>query len=305
MQAQVVAYYLKPLAFMISAVVMVKNHMGKRQFINYWLAGLGILLLCLGLTACTAQTAVSPIFQQPTKTLRISGSGGTTPILAALASDFTADNPTIELETLQGTGTGGGVSGIIGGVLDVAAMGRPPKPEEAEKIEFLSLGHGAEIPFVHANVTVSELNTDQLKAIFTGEITNWAAVGGEDLPIIVYMRAEDTPHTQILREAFLADIVFTDSAQIMGGMGDIIAAVEGTPGSIGYVNWPTAVAKGADVKAITINGYSATDPTYPATLEIGIGYMPDQKENVAPLLDWIQSERGQDTLRAFGVLVNH
>lgn len=285
-------------------MITVKNIMDKRQFVNVWLAGLGLLLLFLGLTACTAQTAVSAIPQQPMKTLRISGSGGTTPILAALASDFTADHPTIKLETLQGTGTGGGVTGIIEGVLDVAAMGRPPKPEEAEQIEFLSLGHGAEIPFVHVDVTVSELNAAQLKAIFAGEITNWAEVGGEDMPIIVYTRAEDTPHTQVLREAFLADVVFTDSAQIMGGMGDIIAAVEGTPGSIGYVNWPTAVATGARVNAITINGFAATDPTYPATLEIGIGYMPDQAENVAPLLDWLRSEHGQDTLRAFGVLVN-
>ena len=259
--------------------------------------------LFMMLSACSGTAVSSTASPKVMTTLRISGSGGTTPIMAALADNFSADNPDYRIETLQGTGTGGGVQGIIAGVLDVAAMGRAPNAEEAEKIEFLSLGHGAEIPFVHADVAVSELDSAQLQAIFAGEITNWAEVGGTDQPIVVYMRAEDTPHTEVLRHAFLGEIVFTESAQVMGGMGDILVAVEGTPGAIGYVNWPTAVALGTDVQPLIIDGLSPMDSNYPATLEIGIGYLLEREADVLPLLNWLSSETGQANLTEFGVLI--
>ena len=261
-----------------------------------------LIILIFIISACTTTAEVPTTEPQQATMLTISGSGGTTPIMAAIADSFAADYPTYQIETLSGSGTGGGVQGIIEGVLDVAAMGRPPKPEEAEQIEFFSLGHGAEVPFVHADVSVSELNSKQLQAIFAGEITNWEELGGNDIPIVVFTRAEDTPHTDILRQTFLGDAVFTESARVMGGMGDILVAVEGTPGAIGYVNWPTAAALEANVTPITIDEFAPNNPEYPATLEIGIGYLPEREADVTPLIDWLSSEAGQAKLLEFGVL---
>ena len=263
-----------------------------------------IMLLSLAAVRCSTDSDTDNEPQPTTINVnwQVSGSGGTTPIIAALNGQFSAANEGYTLVTLTGTGTGGGITGILEGVLDIASMGRPPTEEEATQIEFFSFGFGAEVPFTHADVGITDLTSQQLIDIFSGEITNWSEIGGDDLPIVIFVRSDTSTHTVAIRDAIFGDVPFIDNAVVMGGMGDMITNVESVRGSIGYVNWPTAVALAADVTPITVDGLSPTDPNYPAQLEIGIAYLPDRKAEFAPLLDWLASEEGQTSLRNFGVL---
>ena len=264
-----------------------------------------LLIILLFLTGCSTfqsdPTAVPTNDPIEKITLKISGSGGTTPIIAALAPDFEVAHDNYEIETLTGTGTGGGVQGVIEEVLDVAAMGRAASNEEMQTIRYVSLGFGGEIPIIHAELEINDLTVGELQGIFSGNIQNWSEVGGIDLPIIVYIRGLDSTHTTVIREHFLEDIEFVESAQVMGGMGDMVRVVAGTPGGIGYVNWPTAAALDADVKMITVDGIGATDDGYPALLEIGIGFLPQREDEIKPFVDWLLSDTGQMKLREFGV----
>ena len=79
-----------------------------------------LVLVTLVLSACG--TAAPTSIAQPIVTLKVSGSGGIPAALEALKPAFEAATPGYRLETLTGTGTGGGVTGIIKGVLDMAAM---------------------------------------------------------------------------------------------------------------------------------------------------------------------------------------
>lgn len=235
-------------------------------------------------------------------TLTVSGSGGTTTILEAIKPAFEGAVPGFRLETLTGTGTGGGVEGVLGGTLDIAAMARAPKDDEA--IEYAEFGRSGQAMFVNEGVGDIELTSEQATAIIFGEITNWSEVNGPDIEIVLYVRDESDSSTTALRETIFGDNPFPESAQIMTSQGDMINAVEGIEGAVGFGTWPAVVAAGAKVKPISLDGLRPDDPDYPITGALGIGYLAERQADMQPLIDWLVSEQGKNALRQLSVIIN-
>ncbi len=193
-------------------------------------------LIVLATASCTTTTPETEEASQPTVQviLRVSGSGSTTAILTGIQDAFETDTPGYKLEILPGSGSGGGVKGIIKGQLDVAAMARPLKDEEAaQDVEFFLIGQAGVGIVTHVDIEALDLTTDQIKAIFSGEVANWSEVGGVDQAIILYVRDEDDSSTKALRQTIIGDIPFTDKVQVLTSQGDMLTAVAGTPNSIG------------------------------------------------------------------------
>lgn len=235
--------------------------------------------------------------------LQVSGSGTTTSILSGVKPAFEIDTPSCCLNVLSGSGTGGGVKGILQGTLDVAAMARPPKDEEAAQgVEFIQFGQSGVALFTHPDVSVTNLTKAQAVAILLGEFTNWSQVGGPNLDIILYVRDEGDSSTQALRQVILDDGPFPETAQILTSQSDMQSAVAGTPGGVGFGSWPSAVATGAAVQAIALDGVAPDDPAYPMVSPVGIGWLRDRQADVQPLIDWLLSEQGQMTMSELGVI---
>jgi phosphate transport system substrate-binding protein len=265
------------------------------------IALIGILIALVGCgTVIKATPALTVV---PQTSLTISGSGTVTSILIAVKSAFEANMPGYHLKVMAGTGTGGGVQGIIQGVLDVAAMARPPKDEEAAQgVEYVEFGQSGVAVLAHPAVDVTNLTTAQVAAIFSGEVTDWSEVGGASERIILYVRDEGESSTQALRSGLFGDMPFPETAQVLTSQADMQAAVSGTPGGVGFGSWPSALAGGADMRAIALDGVAPDDPAYPISTPIGIGYLADRQADVQPLIDWLLSEQGQAVLGEFGVI---
>ncbi len=267
-----------------------------------------LILVVLAAASCTTTTPEAEPEEslQPTQViLKISGSGSTVAILDAIQDDFETDTPGYTLEILPGSGSGGGVEGIINGQLDVATMARPPKEEEAaQDVEFLLLGQGGVGIITHADIGELDLTTDQVKAVFSGEVTNWSELGGADQVIILYVRDEGDSSTVALRQTMIGDVSFSDEAQVLTSEGDMLTAVAGTPGSIGIATWPTALARGDEVRAISVDGVSPGDAAYPMVATLGIGYLTARQSDVQPLIDWLISTAGQEALDQFEMIIS-
>ena len=259
-------------------------------------------------TACSGIAATEPPPPTPTPgpqvTLTVSGSGSVTGVLSAVQPVLEAAVPGYHLKVLPGSGTGGGVKGIVEGVLDVAGMARPPKDEEAAQgVEYLSFGQAGQAVITHPEVGVDNLTAAQVKGIFSGEITQWSDVGGPDLPIILYIRDEGDSSTKALVSVVMGDAPFAETvAQVLTSQGDMLAAVSGTPGSVGIATWPTALAEGADVQPVNLDGLAPGNPAYPMVSPLGIGYLTERKADVQPLIDWLQSEQGKAALQKFDMI---
>jgi phosphate transport system substrate-binding protein len=269
---------------------------------------IGVLLALLVTTACSsaaAESATSQVTAPKTQVvLRVSGSGSATAVLSAIQPAFEADTPGYRLEVLPGSGTGGGVKGIVQGALDVAAMARPPKDEEAaQNVEYVEFGQAGQAVITHPDVEVSNLTSAEVAAVFSGEITNWSEIGGPNRPIILYVRDDGDSSTKALRSAVMGDVPFAESvAQVLTSQGDMLAAVAGTPDSLGIATWPTALAKGAEVQAVTIDGISPGDSNYPMTSPLGIGYLAERQAEMQPLIDWLRSEQGRAALGEYDMI---
>jgi phosphate transport system substrate-binding protein len=237
--------------------------------------------------------------------LTVSGSGTTTAILSAVAAAFEADTPGYQLRVLPGAGTGGGVQGVVGGMLDVAAMARPPKEEEiAQGIVYTEFGLSGVALYVHPSVEVTELTGSQVTAILCCEIENWSEVGGPDLPIVVYVRDEGDSSTEALRASVIGDVAFPEEGvQVLTSQSEMQESVAGTEGAVGFGSWPSAVSSGTDVRAISLDGVSPSEQAYQLKTPVGIGYLSERQADVQPLIDWLLSESGQTALEQVDVLV--
>lgn len=263
------------------------------------------LLVMAGCAGFQSEVAPAEVPEaEPETVLTISGSGTTTRVLTAVKPAFETDTPGYTLEILSGTGTGGGVEGAMQGVLDVAAMARPPKEEEtAQGLEYTEFGNAGVALFIHPDVGVTDLTTEQAAMLFAGEVTNWAEFDGPDLEVVLYTRDEGESSTKALREAIFGDTPFPETtAQVLTSAGDMLTAVEGTPGSVGFGNWPTVPATGASIEAIALDGIAPSDGAYSLTTPLGIGYLAERQEDVQPLIDWLLSEQGKTALQELDVI---
>jgi len=261
------------------------------------------LIAALLLAACGSLSTQPPTpTVPPLVTLKASGSGTITTVLEVLKPAFEAATPGYKLEILQGDSTGSGVTGILEGLLDVAAMARAPKDEEtAKNIKYVEMGLVGQAIIVHPTVVnVTTLNGRQITAIFSGQITNWSEVGGPNLKIVLYVRNPDDSSTKGLRKAILGETPFPDTAKTLTSQADMIISVQGTPGGIGVAAWPAMLAIKANVQAIAINGVKPDDASYPILNSAGIGYLAERESDVKPLIDWLSSANGQSALKTLG-----
>lgn len=258
------------------------------------------------LAACTPQETEDPT-EIPTEvlervTLTVSGSGSVTPVLAAIADEFEAANPEYILEVLPGSGTGGGIRGTVEGTLDFASMSRPASDSEIEQgIEFVQFGTSSTAIMTHPDVGVSELTSEQASDIFTGVISNWSEVGGADVAIIIYVRDPEEGNTVDIRETFIGEDDFSDSAQVLSSQTDMQNLLSSVEGAIGYGTWATALANDANISSLTVDGIGVDNATETLTTILGIGYLTERADDFQALVDWLLSEEGQAALATVGV----
>ena len=223
-------------------------------------------------------------------------------VLSAIADDFEATNPGYALEILPGSGTGGGVQGVIDGALDLAAMSRPARDTE-EGVLYTQIGTSVTAIYTHPDVGVTELTSEQLTDIFTGTVTNWSEVGGEDLDIVVYVRDPEEGNTVDIRETFIGDAEFSDTTPVLTSQTDMQNSVSSVEGAIGYGTWSAALANEANVVSLTIDGIGVDNSPETMTTSVGIGYLAENEANAQVLIDWLFSEDGRSVLATIAVTV--
>ena len=184
------------------------------------------------------------------------GSTSMEKVIGALGEAF--QNDTGISFTYNPAGSGSGIKAVQEGRCDIGLSSRELKAEEKEAgLSGTVLAYDGIAIIVHPENPVSDLSLETIAKIYTGEITNWSEVGGNDAEIVLVGREAGSG----TRDGF-ESITDTEDAckyrQELTSTGDVITTVSQNPGAIGYAS----VASVKDtVKAVTVDGMAPTEET--------------------------------------------
>lgn len=216
------------------------------------------VLLSAAVSAAIALTASAE------QKIVIDGSTTVGPIAKAFAEYFMAAHPDVNI-TVSESGSGNGAKSIVNGVCDIADMSRPMKDTEfkaAADKGIMPVAHVVALDglpvLVHPQNPVGELTIEQIRRIYTGEITNWKEVGGPDLAIVVITRDTNSGTYETFESLVMDKQKITEKAEYVGSNGAIRQRVQSTPAAIGYAGLGFV---DKTVKALKVNGIYPTAAT--------------------------------------------
>jgi len=220
-----------------------------------------------------------------------------------LSNAFKSKNPNATID-IQGGGSGVGIKSAGDGVVDIGMSSRDLKPEEKSLKEFKIAIDGIAV-IVHPENGVKDLTVDQLRKIYTGEITNWKEVGGKDAKITVVTREEGSGTRGAFIELVKLEVTEGDkkvdktlaSAITQGSTGAVMTTVAGDANAIGFASFGSAKDK-TDIKLISIDGSECNEENISAgSYKISRPFLMLTKDEPAGLakafLDFILSAEGQ------------
>ena len=190
-------------------------------------------------------------------TVSTDGSTSMEKVINSLGESFMAMNKDVKF-TYNPTGSGSGIQAVSEGRCDIGLSSRALKDDEKASglVETVVALDGI-ASVVNPENPVSDLDIDTIAKIYTGEITNWKNVGGNDAEIVLIGREAGSG----TRDGFESITDTKDACQYrqeLTSTGDVINTVSQNPGAIGYASLS---AVGESVKALTVGGVEATEAT--------------------------------------------
>ena len=275
-----------------------------------------VSLMTFGLVGCGSESPQSADAAEQGKneesvelngTIKLAGSTSMEKLCEAMSESFMERNPGVTV-TVEYTGSGAGLESLAAGSVDIGNASRGLKDEEkgSGEVENIVAIDGIAV-ITNKSCSVKDVTSKDLAKIYTGEITDWAELGGEEQPIIVIGREAGSG----TRDAFEELLEVKDVcayAQELDSTGAVLAKVGTTPGAIGYVS--------LDVVDDTVSGLKI-DGVEPTEEEILAGnYMlqrpfvmatkgeiSEQNELVQTWFNYINSDDGKEVIKQVGLII--
>ena len=211
------------------------------------------------------------------------------------------DNDFLDSSSIQKTGTTKAYERVINGDADIIFCGKPSEKQleyaksKNVELEQIPIGREAFVFIVNSNNPVSSINIDELRNIYTGKITNWKKVGGENKHIIALQRSEGSgSQTAMLK--------FMNGEKIKKNYNMFIGR------KIGYSfrYYVAGIVKDGNIKMLSLNGVypskeNIKNETYPIVDTFCMVYRKDNKnENIEIIKEFVLSDKGQKIIEDTG-----
>ena len=276
------------------------------------------LILALGIVACgkSAETPAvetkapaaetkAPAAEKLSGTVSTDGSTSMEKVIGALGEAFMQANPDVTF-TYNPTGSGSGIKAVQEGRCDIGLSSRALKDEEkaAGLTETILAYDGIAVIANPAN-KVDDLTIAQIADIYTGKITNWSEVGGEDAEIVLIGR-EAGSGTRSGFEEIVGVVDACSYRQELSSTGDVITTVAQNPGAIGYASLASVkdTVKAVKVEGVTPSEQSVKDGSYAIQRPFVLATAADKELGAAAqcFFDYVTSGEANDIITAAGVV---
>jgi len=251
--------------------------------------------------------ALSFGFVMNQEVITVKGSDTMVNMAQVWAARYMEKHPEVKIQ-VTGGGSGTGISALIGGSTDICNASRPMKASEREKLKQRFNSTGVEIKaaldglsiYLNKSNSVKELTLEQIKSIYTGKITNWKQVGGNDAKIIVYGRENSSGTYTYLKDNVLGGDDYTSNMQSLPGTAAVVNAVAKDKNAIGFGGAGYAkdikdalVKKDANSPAYAPTAENIKSNKYPITRYLYMYVKSRPTGALKEYIDWILSSEGQ------------
>ncbi len=271
-------------------------------------------------TSTDSSDTSSPVGEQPDPLPRMDGSTSATPLEIGLRSGFLNIPYSEAKEMVSHTTTHDSFKRLISGEVDlifsvpISAEQQKAADDAGVKLFMEPVAREGFVFVVNANNPVDSLTSDQLRKIYSGEITNWSQVGGNNEPILPYQRNTDSG-SQNYMTVFMGDTPLLKpqkefTAVGMGGLMDAVAVYDNSAGAIGYSVYSYAAqmyANANKVKFIAVDGVAPSkatmaDESYPLLSCTYLIYTDKSLESAKKFVKKALSDEGQTYVLESGYL---
>ncbi|HMV27854.1 MAG TPA: phosphate ABC transporter substrate-binding protein [Anaerolineales bacterium] len=278
-----------------------------------------LLLLSILLISC-GSSSTDTSSDSPAQYIENKGSDTIVNLALAWAETYQAEFPDVRI-SVTGGGSGTGIAALINGTVDIANASRKIKDEElteaqskgVDPLEHI-IARDAIAVIVNPENPVNELTLQQIADIYSGKITNWREVGGEDRPIVKLSRETNSgTHVYFLETVLrLGDkenkTLFSTDTLLLPSSEGIIAEVRQNPNAIGYDGLGyvpddlkmIAIAKETGGTYVLPAIATVNDKTYPIARDLYMYTNGEPTGAVKEYLDWILSPEAQEIVAKLG-----
>jgi phosphate transport system substrate-binding protein len=284
-----------------------------------WLLCQLTISLILLVAGCARQPSSSPNGASgAVETIENKGSDTLVNLALRWAEVYMQEHPNVRI-SVTGGGSGTGIAAMINGTVDIANASRAMKPEEIEAAEAngitpveFTVARDAIAVVIHPSNSVDGLTLRQISDIYTGKVTNWRQVGGEDRPIVLLSRESNSGTyvyflEHVVRLGEDSNLLFSPDTLLMPSSEGISAEVRRNPNAIGYdgLGYVTLDQKVLAVAADEGGSYvlpsvdTVNAGTYPISRPLYMYTAGEPTGQIKAYMDWVLGE-GQALVAELG-----
>jgi len=244
--------------------------------------------------------------------IRIDGSTTVGPVVDAFVGAFRETHPDLRF-SVKKTGSGDGITALIEGRCEIAATSRFLRPEEYNRA--VAAGK-MPVPFticldsvcliVHPSNPVRNMSKEQIKKIYTGEITNWRELGGPDMPIVAISRDTASGTYEVFHQLVIDGEHMGTRIELATSNPQIFTRVSTTQGAIGYVGlgFVTTGVEAVRYEGVVPTRRTIADGTYKLSRPLYLftdGY-PELGSALLRFCNFFLTEEGHEIISAKGFI---
>lgn len=269
-----------------------------------------IVFFCLGLLVLSVQPGLADssslsAFDNLSGSLSIAGGTAHIPVMKEAAKRIMTYNPDISI-TVAGGGSGVGVQKVGEGLVDIGNTGRPISAQEEEKYGLQSFAFaidGVGVA-VHPDNPVQDLSSEQVQAIFAGEITSWSEVGGPERSINLYTRDEASGTRSVFWKKALDKGEVAIKANVVSSNGAMKVAVSRDKAAIGYLSighMDDSIARVA-IDGVLPSQENAVDGSYTVVRKLYMNTKGEPSPLAQAFIDYVQGPAGAEIVSESGFI---
>ena len=267
------------------------------------------LIIVIGMVGCSNKNNTSENQDGSILSGNIIAGGSTSVEKAAKTAleEFVALNPHVTFE-FDATGSSTGIKNVKDGTYKLGFSSRELKEEEKAGVEYKTIALDGIALAVNSSNKVDNLTLEQIKGIYTGEITNWSELGGIDADIVVVSRENGSGTRTAFEDIVDIGDLLVQKAIIKSGNGEVASYVAGEPNAIGYTSFVTLEANLDKIKGLKVEGVGPEVPsvqngTYKLSRPFIMVYDVNKiNETEKAFIDFIFTEEGQDMMEEAGAI---